>query len=132
MPRGRELRLGSGSLSRSAHCLFCRQGFVTTLVIVPQAAARATSGHATAELPRSAMNFRRLMGFPSGTQTLGKLRLPHCGRRRLCITTNFGGRCLRWVISVDFDMSATCPVRSQSRTWLAVYRKRAEPVCVAG
>ena len=29
------------------------------------------------------------------------------------------------VISVDFDMSATCPIRSQSRTWLAVYRKRA-------
>jgi hypothetical protein len=37
MPRGRELRLASGSLSHSAHCLFCRQGFVTTLVIVVQA-----------------------------------------------------------------------------------------------
>ena len=34
-------------------------------------------------------------------------------------------RCRPWV--VDFDMSATCPVRSQSRTWLAVYRKCAEP-----
>jgi hypothetical protein len=37
-----------------------------------------------------------------------------------------------WVISVGFDMSATCPVKSQSRTWFAVSHKRAEPVCVAG
>jgi hypothetical protein len=32
--------------------------------------------------------------------------------------------CRLRVISVDFDLSATCPIRSQSRTWLAVYRKR--------
>ena len=73
----------------------------------------------------------------SRRRRLAMLNLAFCDRAvsEEWSTVGFGngtGRRPFRVISVDFDMSATCPVGSQSRTWWQCIRERAEPVCVAG